>query len=182
MIKTIAVTIVVAIAGLLLYAASKPDTFRVQRSVSIKAPPEKIFALIQDFHQWGAWSPWEKMDPELKRTYSGPASGKGAVYEWQGNSKVGQGRMEITDAQAPRKLAIKLDFLKPFEAHNTAVFTMVPKGNATEVTWTMDGPVPYPAKVMHVFFDMDSLVGKDFETGLANLKSIAENQTRGAGG
>jgi uncharacterized protein YndB with AHSA1/START domain len=176
MIKTIAVTVVVAVAALLLYAATKPDTFRVQRSVSIKAPPEKIFALIQDFHQWGAWSPWEKMDPELKRTYSGPASGKGAVYEWQGNSKVGQGHMEITDAQAPRKVVIKLDFLKPFEAHNMGEFLLEPRGDGTTVTWATYGPSPYMSKVIGTFMNIDDLIGRDFEKGLADLKAAAEKK------
>src|SRR5882672_5012099 len=173
MLKKIAIVVVVLIAGVLAYSATKPDTFRVQRSTSIKAPPEKIAAALSDFHGWEAWSPWEKMDPAMKRSYSGAAKGKGAAYAWEGNSKVGQGRMEITEA-APSRVAMDLDFVKPFEAHNKVVFTLTPKGDTTEVTWAMQGPVPYPAKVMHVFVDMDSMVGKQFETGLANLKAISE--------
>ena len=174
MIKTIAIVIVVVIAAILIFAATKPETFTVQRAASIKAPPEKIFAVLDDFHNWGVWSPWEKMDPDMKRTFSGAANGKGAVYEWQGNSKVGQGRMEITDATAPSQVTIKLDFIKPFEGHNVAEFVLQPSGDATNVTWTMRGPSPYIAKVMSVFCNMDSMIGKDFEAGLANLKAATE--------
>ena len=174
MIKISLIAVVVLLAAVLGLAASKPDTFRVERATNIKAPPEKVFTLISDFHNWGAWSPWEKMDPAMTRAHSGAASGKGAVYEWEGNSKVGKGRMEITDTAPPSKVTIKLDFLKPFEAHNTAEYTLEPKGDATRLTWAMYGPSPFLSKVMQVFVSMDSMVGKDFETGLANLKSIAE--------
>jgi hypothetical protein len=170
----IAVIAIVAIAAVLAYAATRPDTFRIQRAASIQAPPEKIFPLIDDFRNWGSWSPWEKMDPALKRAYSGPASGKGAVYEWEGNNKVGKGRMEILEAPPPSKVTIKLDFLKPFEAHNTAEFTLTPRGGTTDVTWAMHGPNLFIGKVMSLFFDMERMVGKDFETGLANLKAVAE--------
>ncbi len=174
MVKTIAIVVIVLLAGLLMFAATKPDVFRVQRATSIKAPPEKIFTLINDFHSWGSWSPYEKMDPAMKRTYSGAANGKGAVYEWEGNNKVGQGRMEIMEASPPSKMTIKLDFLKPFEGHNIAEFTLEPKGDSTGVTWAMYGPSPYVAKVMSIFCNMDRMIGKDFETGLANLKTVAE--------
>ena len=174
MFKIIAIVVVILVVALLVFAATKPDTFHVQRSASIKAPPEKIFPLINDLHSWGAWSPWEKMDPAMKRNLSGAANGKGAVYEWDGDKTVGKGRMEIAESSPPSKVAIKLDFIKPFEAHNIAEFTLEPKGDSTNVTWAMHGPTPYIAKVIHVFFDMDSMVGKDFETGLANLKAIAE--------
>ena len=174
MFKKIAIVIVVLLAGLLAYAATKPDTFRVQRTTSIDAPPDKIFALINDFHGWGSWSPWDKLDPAMKKAHSGPANGKGAVYEWDGNDKVGTGRMEITESSAPSRVTIKLDFIRPMEAHNVAEFTLEPKGNATNVTWAMYGPSPYLAKLMTVFLSMDSMVGKDFETGLGNLKAIAE--------
>ena len=174
MLKTIAIVVVVLIAGVLIFAATKPDTFRVQRAASIKAPPEKIFAFINDFNRWGAWSPWEKKDPALKRTYGAATSGKGAVYAWEGNKDVGQGRMEIAESSPSSKVTIKLDFVKPFEAHNIVAFTLEPKGDATNVTWAMQGDTPYFAKIIHVFIDMDSMVGKDFETGLANLKAAAE--------
>ena len=174
MFRNIAIAVVVVIAAILIYAANQPDNFRVQRATTIKAPPEKIFPLIADLHSWGSWSPWEKMDPAMKRTYSGPASGKGAAYAWEGNSKVGEGRMEITEASPPSKVSIKLDFLKPLEGHNTAEFTLEPKGESTNVTWAMYGPSAYIAKVMGVFVSMDSMIGKDFEAGLANLKAAAE--------
>ncbi len=173
MLTNILIVVVIAIVALLAYAYTRPDTFTVQRSASIKAPPEKIAALIDDFHAWTAWSPWEKRDPNLKRTYSGPAKGKGAVYEWDGNSKVGTGRMEILET-APSKVGIKLDFLKPFEGHNIATFTMVPAGDATNVTWNMSGPMAFIPKVMGVFMSMDKMIGNDFEAGLASLKTIAE--------
>src|SRR5713226_6113468 len=173
MLKIIGIAVLVVVGAVLVLAAFRPDSFRIQRAATIKAPPEKIAAVLSDIHRWGAWSPWEKMDPALKRSYSGAAKGKGAVYAWQGNREVGEGRMEITEA-APSRVAIDLDFVKPFEAHNKVVFTLVPKGDSTEVTWAMQGPLPYVAKVVHVVFDMDGMVGKQFETGLANLKAVAE--------
>ncbi len=174
MFKKIAIVIVVLIVALLAYAATQPDTFRVQRAASIKAPPEKVFALLNDFQRWEAWSPWEKKDPAMKRTFSAVSSGTGAQYAWEGNREVGQGRMEIAESVPPSRLAIKLDFLKPFEAHNRVEFTLEPKGEATNVTWAMQGDTPYLAKIVHVFLNMDKLVGNDFEAGLANLKTIAE--------
>ena len=174
MIKIIAIVFVVLIVALLIYAATRPDTFRVQRAISIKAPPEKIFPFINDFHSFGAWSPYEKKDPAMKRTFSGAANGKGAVYEWEGDHNVGKGRMEITDTAPPSKVMINLDFVKPFETHNIVEFTLEPTSDFTNVMWDMHGPSPYIAKVMHIFFNMDSMVGKDFETGLANLKTVAE--------
>ncbi|MGH8804491.1 MAG: SRPBCC family protein [Polaromonas sp.] len=174
MLKIIAIIIGALLAGLLIFAATTPDTFRVQRQASIKAPPEKIFPLINDFHQWGAWSPYEKLDPAMKRTYSGADLGKGAVYAWDGTGKAGAGRMEILEASPASKVAIQLDFIKPFEARNTAEFTLQAQGDSTSVTWAMYGPSPYIAKLMGVFFNMDSMIGKDFEAGLVNLKTAAE--------
>ncbi|MFI5000968.1 MAG: SRPBCC family protein [Reyranellales bacterium] len=177
MLKTIAIVaavLVVVIAGILIYAATKPDSFTVRRSAGVKASPDRIFALIDDLHGWAAWSPYEKKDPDMKRTFSGPSSGKGAVYEWDGNKNVGKGRMEIVETSTPSRITIKLDFIKPFEGHNTAEFTMEPKGDTTFVTWAMYGPSPYVAKVMGTFFDMDKMIGEDFEAGLANLKTVAE--------
>ena len=174
MLKTILIVVAVFIVGVLAFAATKPDTFSVQRSASIKAPPEKIFAVINDFHRWTDWSPWEKLDPAMKRTQSGAASGKGAVYAWEGNSKAGAGRMEIIESTPASKVGIQLDFIKPFEGHNIAEFTFAPESDATRVTWTMHGPTPFISKVMQVFVSMDTLIGKDFEAGLANLKALAE--------
>src|SRR6266446_4473766 len=173
-IAIIAVVLVIAIAIILILAATKPDTFSVQRATVVKAPPERIFPLINDFHQWGTWSPYENKDPAMKRSYSGVASVKGAVYTWEGNKNVGSGRMEILDASAPSKIAIKLDFFSPFEGHNTAEFTMLPQGDATNVTWLMHGPAPFMSKVMQVFINLDKMIGKDFEAGLANLKRLTE--------
>ena len=174
MFKKVALVIVVLICAVLGYAATRPDTLHVRRVANIKAPPEKIFPLIDDFHRWSAWSPYEKVDPAMKKAYSGAANGKGAVYEWEGNSNVGQGRMEITDASHPSHVAIKLDFVKPMEGHDVAEFALVPQGDSTQVTWTMDGPTPYVGKLIGVFVNMDTMIGNDFETGLANLKAIAE--------
>ena len=170
----IAIAVAIAIAIVLILAATKPDTFSVRRVTMVSAPPEKIFPLINDFHQWGTWSPWEDKDPAMKRTYSGAGSGKGAVYAWDGNKNVGTGRMEILEVSAPSKIVIKLDFFKPFEAHNTAEFTMLPQGDATSLTWLMHGPAPFMSKVMQVFMNMDKMIGKDFEAGLAKLKKLTE--------
>jgi uncharacterized protein YndB with AHSA1/START domain len=174
MIKIVAIVAAVLVAGVLIAAATRPDTFLVQRATSIKAPPEKIFALINDFKAWATWSPWEKKDPAMKRTYGATTSGKGAAYAWEGNKDVGQGSMELTESSPPSKITVRLDFLKPFEAHNIVEFTLEAKGDATSVTWAMRGDTPYFAKIIHVFIDMDSMVGKDFEAGLANLKAAAE--------
>jgi Polyketide cyclase / dehydrase and lipid transport len=180
-IAIIAIVIVVLLAVALAYAATKPDTFRVQRSTSIKAPPEKIFPLVNDLRNHGAWSPWEKKDPAMKRAYSGAASGKGAVYEWEGNRNIGKGRMEITDA-SPSKVVFKMDFIKPFEGHNIAEITMDPKGDttnvgtnvSTNVTWAIYGPNLFLGKVMSLVCNMDKMIGREFEAGLANLKSLTE--------
>lgn len=174
MLKTILIIVVLAIAALLALAATKPDTFSVQRSASIKAPPEKIFPLINDLHGFNTWNPWMKKDPNMKVAYSGPDSGKGAAHDWDGNNDVGKGRLEIMDSTPASKVTMKLQMIKPMEANNTVDFTLEPKGSSTLVTWTMNGPVPFVAKIMHVIFDMDKMVGTDFEAGLANLKVVAE--------
>jgi uncharacterized protein YndB with AHSA1/START domain len=173
-IAIIAIVLAVAIAIVLILAAMKPDTFSIRRGATINAPPEKIFSLINDFHQWGSWSPWETKDPAMKRSFSGSASGAGAVYAWDGNKNVGSGRMEILDASSPSKIVIKLDFFTPFEAHNTAEFTMLPQGDATSVDWVMHGPARFISKLMQVFMSFDKMIGKDFEAGLSNLKKLTE--------
>ena len=173
--KTIGIVVVVLIAAVLIFAATRPGDFTVQRSIAIKAEPARIYPMLVDFRQWPAWSPWEKLDPAMKRTLSGAASGPGAVYAWDGTSKVGAGRMEIKDATAPSKVVIQLDFIRPFEGHNVTDFTLVPRADSTtEVTWLMHGPAPFVSKLMGVFVDMDKMIGKDFEAGLANLKAAAE--------
>ena len=170
----IAVIVAIAIAGVLVFAATKPDTLRVQRSISINAPPQQIFPLIADFHQWRNWSPYEQKDPAMKRSYDGAERGKGAIYAWDGDKNVGSGRMEILEAAEPQKIVIKLDFFTPFEGHNTAEFTMLPQGDGTHVTWLMHGPARFVTKLMQVFINLDHMIGKDFEAGLANLKRINE--------
>jgi len=174
MIESIVIAVVVLLAALLIYAATRPDTFRVERSATIKAPAEKIFPLINDFHQWEPWSPWEKVDPAIKRSYSGAVNGEGAIYEWNGNKDIGQGRMEIIESSPAAKVIIKIDFIKPFEAHNTIEFTLVSQGDATIVTQSMYGPCPYISKLMGIFFSMDKMVGRKYEEGLANLKALSE--------
>jgi len=174
MLKKISMGLILVIVVVLGLALTQPDSFKVQRSVSIKAPPEKIMGYLDDFHQWPSWSPWEKLDPNLKRTFEGAARGKGAVYAWSGNDQVGQGRMEIVGDEAPTRLDIKLDFIKPFASSNRAEFTLQPQGEVTLVTWTMSGPSQFVTKLMGVFYSMDKMIGKDFDKGLAQLKQLAE--------
>lgn len=174
MLKKTALGLLVAVLALLAFAASRPDNFRVQRSITIQAPPAKVFALLNDFQKFGSWSPWEHLDPAMKRNFSGPASGPGSVYAWEGNDAVGAGRMEILQTVPDAKVVIKLDFIKPFEGHNTTEHTLQAQGGQTTVTWAMHGPSPYMMKVIGVFVSMDRMVGKDFESGLAKLKRVAE--------
>jgi uncharacterized protein YndB with AHSA1/START domain len=165
--------LIVTLLAVVAYASTRPDTFRVQRSARINAPPDKIFRLIADYRNWPEWSPYEGRDPEMKRTFSGAPSGKGAKYAWEGNKNVGTGEMEIIDT-TPNKVLIKLDFMKPFEAHNIAEFTLEPRGDATNVTWAMHGPVPLIGKVMHMVMDVDKMIGNDFAAGLEKMKAAAE--------
>jgi hypothetical protein len=157
MLKIIVIVVVVLIAGVLLYAASRPDTFRVQRTASIKASPDKIFPLINDLRRFNTWNPYEKKDPNLKGSYSGAASGKGAVYAFDGNKDVGKGSLVITDASNPHRVSMRLDMLAPFEVHNDIAFSLEPKGDVTNVTWAMEGRMPYLAKIFGVFCDMDAM-------------------------
>lgn len=176
MLKTLAIVgavVVVVIAAILIYAATKPDSFRVQRSAAMNAAPDKIFPYVTGLKRWREWSPYEERDPSMKRTYEGPESGKGAVYAWDGNKNVGSGRMEILEAM-PARTVIKLDFFTPFEGHNTAEITMEPRGHQTFVTWAMYGPSPYMSKLMSTFMDFDDMIGRDFAAGLAKLKAIVE--------
>lgn len=174
MLKTIGIILTLAILGLLVLAAMKPDTFSIERKATIKAPPEKIFPLLNDFTQWGQWSPWDKKDPAMKRNFGTITSGKGATYAWEGNKDVGIGNMEIAESTPPSKLTIKLNFVKPFEASNLVNFTLTPGAGGTEVAWRMEGRNNFMSKLMQVFMSMDKMVGPDFEAGLANLKAAAE--------
>jgi uncharacterized protein YndB with AHSA1/START domain len=162
------------IAVILVHVWTRPDSFRVERSTAMNAPPEKIFPYIEGLKRWAAWSPYEGRDPAMKRAYSGADGGKGAVYEWDGNDDVGKGRMEIVDSTPPHRVVIKLDFLKPFEGHNMAELTVEPKGGQTIVTWAMYGPSPFMTKLIGTFMDMDDMIGRDFAAGLAKLKTVVE--------
>lgn len=158
----------------LIIAGMKPSEFRVTRSAKINASPERIFPHVNDFHRWVNWSPYESLDPDMRKTMSGAPSGVGAIYEWEGNAKAGKGRMEILDSSLER-IGIRLDFEKPFKANNLAEFAFRPNGAATDVTWSIHGPQPFMSKVMSVFVNMDHLIGRDFERGLQNLKSAVEH-------
>ena len=165
-----------AVVALILgFAATRPNSFRIERSSSVKAAPDRITANINDFHRWSEWSPWEHLDPAMKRTYAGSVNGKGAVYEWTGNKKVGAGRMEILDV-APEKITIKLDFYRPFKAENITEFILTPADGDTRVTWALQGPSPFISKVFGLFMNMDKMVGADFERGLSGLKQVSETR------
>ena len=172
--KIVGSVLLVAVAAILIYASTKPDSFRVERSAAMNVPPEKIFPYIEGLKRWTEWSPYEGRDPAMKRAYSGAESGKGAVYEWDGNDDVGKGRMEIVDSTPPHRVVIKLDFLKPFEGHNMAELTVEPKGGQTIVTWAMYGPSTFMTKLVGTFMDMDDMIGRDFAAGLAKLKTVVE--------
>lgn len=171
--KKLGLVVVVLVGAVLLFAASRPDRFAVERRIVIQAPADKIVPLLSDFHRWSEWSPWEKLDPAMKRTFGGPAAGVGATYAWQGNKDVGSGRMEVKSLSAD-KVGIQLDFIEPFEGHNTTDFLLAPQGGGTEVRWVMSGPATFVTKLMGVFVSMDAMVGPDFERGLAQLKTAAE--------
>jgi Polyketide cyclase / dehydrase and lipid transport len=173
MIATILIVVGILVAAVLVYAATKQNTFKVHRAALINASAERIFPMIDDLHAQSAWSPFEK-DPAMKRTYSGAARGKGAVYEWDGNRQVGAGRIAIADSVPPSKVALLLDMIRPFKAHNTVEFTLEPDGTGTKVTWSMQGGQPYMAKVMSMFMDCDKMVGSQFDEGLAKLKRLVE--------
>ena len=177
MIKYISITVAVIAAVFLAYAATRPDTFRVERSASIQASPEKIYPYMSDFRKGDLWSPYEKKDPAMKRTFSGPASGKGAIYEFDGSNKtVGKGRLEIIEAVPPAKVILTLDMIAPMKGHNIVEYTLVPKGDSTKVTWAMTGRNTYLGKIVCTFINMDNMVGGDFEAGLANLKALVEKK------
>lgn len=161
-----------AIAVILLIAATRPSTFRVERSATVAAPPETVFAHVDDFRAWRAWSPWEGLDPDMKRTYEGAERGAGAVYTWDGNKKAGAGRMEIVEAVPAERIVIKLDFTRPFSANNRTEFAFAPSGEGTHVTWTMTGGSPFMFRVIGVFMSMDKMIGRDFDRGLANLDRV----------
>jgi len=168
------IAIAVVLVGVVGYASTISDEFTVTRDASINADAAKVFAQFDDFHRWGAWSPWEKMDPNLARTFSGAEHGVGAKYAWVGNKKVGTGSMQITESVAPSRLALDLHFMAPFEARNRTEFTFADRQGATHVSWTMKGKRPFFMKVMGIFMNFDNMIGRDFEAGLANVKALVE--------
>lgn len=174
MVKTIALIAVAVLGVVLVFAATRPDTFRVERSARIKAPPEQLYPLINDLRQFNTWNPYEKKDPNIKGEYRGPQAGAGAAYHFQGNKDVGKGSISIVESAAPAKVTMKLDMIEPFEGHNIVEFSIAPRGDATEVTWAMHGPSPFVAKLMGIFLDMDRMIGRDFDAGLSDLKARAE--------
>ena len=174
MLVKILIGVAVVIVILVIVIATRPAKFRIERAIKISAPPTSAFALVNDFHRWGTWSPWEKMDPNLQRTYEGAEAGPGSIYSWKGNNKVGEGRMTIEQSQPSSKVVIKHEFFRPFKATNTATFTFTPEGDGTMVNWAMDGCNGFVSKAFHMLMDMDKLVGADFERGLAAMKDQAE--------
>lgn len=178
MLKKVALVLGIVVAALLVVIATRPDEFKVERSATVAAPAIVAFSQVNDFHAWQAWSPWDKLDPGMKRVHEGSPSGQGAVYSWTGNDQVGSGRMTITDSKPGERVVIKLEFLKPFESTSTTTFTFTPQGESTKVTWTMEGKNNFMTKAFALFNDMDKLVGSDFDKGLAQLKTVSEGEAQ----
>jgi hypothetical protein len=174
MLTNILIGLAVLIVVFVIIVALRPANFSITRTAAISAPPPVVFALVNDFHRWRDWSPWENIDPALKRTYEGPPAGEGAIYSWVGNNKVGEGRMTITESRPPDRLLIKLEFLKPFAATNTTEFIFQPQGDQTVVTWTMSGKNNFMTKAFGLVMNMDKMIGGQFEQGLAQMKTVAE--------
>ncbi len=178
MLSNILIGLAVLVVVFILVVAARPDSFRVTRSITIPAPAEFVFAQVNDLHKWEAWNPWGKLDPACKLTYEGPPAGTGAGYTWAGNSKVGEGHMTITESRPNELIRFNLEFLKPFKANNTAEFTFKSDGDQTVVSWSMAGKRNFAFKAFGLFVDCDKMVGRDFEKGLADLKSVAEATSR----
>lgn len=175
MLKKVLFVLVLVLAALSIVIATRPDTYLVSRQTTIAAPPEKVFARINDFRQWKDWSPWARLDPAMKLTFSGPATGTGSVYEWTGNRDVGKGRMTIKDSQPPSKVSIHLEFIEPFASVSDTDFVLEPAPDGTRVTWSMHGGMNFMFKAMCLFMGgMDKMVGPDYEKGLALLKALSE--------
>lgn len=170
----ILLVLAVIVGGVVAVAASKPETFRIERRATFAAAPEAVFAQVNDLVAWQAWSPWAKKDPAAKATFGALTAGPGASFSWDGNREVGRGKMTIVEADAPSRVLFRLEFEAPFKATNSAEFTLRPVAGGTELVWAMFGAQPLPSRIMCLFFNMDAMVGKDFETGLSNLKSIVE--------
>ncbi len=179
MFKKILIAVAVIVVVFVIIVALQPSEFRVARSATIAAPAPAVFAQVNDFHKWEAWNPWGKIDPTMKQNYEGAPLGSGAVYTWSGNNEVGEGRMTITESRPSELIRIKLEFFKPFAATNIAEFTFKPKGDQTAVTWSMNGKNNFMAKAIHLFMNMDKMIGGQFEKGLASMKSVVETVPKG---
>jgi len=178
MFKKVTLILLVLAAALLTVVATRPNTLHVDRKQVLAAPPAVVFALVNDFQKWAAWSPWEKLDPSMQKKYEGAPSGVGASYYWLGNDKVGEGRMTILESVPGERIRIKLEFIKPWEGTNATTFTFAPRGEETEVTWAMDGPATFMTKLFSLVADMDGMIGKDFEKGLGQMKAVAEAEAK----
>jgi uncharacterized protein YndB with AHSA1/START domain len=179
MFKKILIALVVVVAGFLAFAATRPDSYRVERSTKIDAPASVVFSQLEDFKAWQAWSPWEKRDPAMKKTYEGPPTGVGSSYSWVGNKEVGKGKMTIVASEPPSQIKYRLEFIEPFTAVANTAFTLAPEGGKTAaVTWVMDGTNNLVGKIFSVFMNMDTSIGADFEKGLAGLKAVSESEAR----
>lgn len=174
MLTKILATVAAIAVVFVVIVALQPADFHVARSAAISAPPPAVFAQVTDFHKWETWNPWGKIDPAMKQSYEGAPAGPGAIYTWAGNKEVGAGRMTIAESRPNELIRVKLEFFKPFAATNTAEFTFVPEGNQTKVTWSMFGEKNFMAKALHLFMNMDKMIGGQFEQGLANMKAAAE--------
>jgi uncharacterized protein YndB with AHSA1/START domain len=179
MLTTVLVIVILAVLAIVAYAATKPSAFRIERSITIDAPPQAVFDIVQDFGRTREWLPWDALDPAMKRTISTPASGVGASYEWEGNKKVGAGRQEIIATEPPRLIRVMIDFFRPMKARNTVEYTFAPQGGGTRVNWAMFGDFPLMSRIFDIFMNIDTMVGKDFEKGLASLKALAETKQIG---
>jgi hypothetical protein len=182
MARKILIGVAALVVLLVIVILTRPATFHIERSLTMSAPPETAFAQVNDFRAWPAWSPWEKLDPQMKKTFEGPPAGAGAKYAWTGNDKVGEGRMTIEKSEKPSTVGIKLEFLKPFEATNDTTFTFAPTAGGSKVTWAMDGENTFMGKAASLFMDMDKMLGDDFEKGLAAMKTAAEAASKAAPG
>ena len=181
MLRKILIALVALVVIFVAYVATRPSSYSVQRSTQVAAPPEIVYAQVSDFHRWDAWSPWAKLDPKMKATYSGAAAGKGAVYEWSSAEKnVGKGRMTITDVSAPRQVKIDLVFMEPYAGQADTTFAFSPEGGGTKVTWTMGGNMGFMEKAMGIFMNMDAMIGNDFEKGLGQLRTVSEGEAQKA--
>jgi hypothetical protein len=174
--RRISIAALALVAVLALVIATRPSRFRVERSAEVGAPRHVVFALIDDFHQWGRWSPWERIDPDMERTFEGPSAGPGARYAWSGNADIGKGRMTILESRPGERIAIQLEFFEPFAATNQARFELAPSAHGTRVAWIMEGENGFLGKAISLVMDMDAMVGEQFEQGLADLDAAARSE------